>query len=1028
MTRSLTAPATASRLSRRVRGAGRVLAWLLGLWLLLVVLVFGVAPPLARSVLTQQLSEVLARKVSIEQLSINPLTWTVQVDGLTVEGQAGQPLMGFGQLRLDFSVASLVRGAWVLDEVRLIAPQLNLLRLADGHDDVSKLLDHWRAPGQPGPTALPRFSIHQIQISDGRIVLDDRPRGLRLEANDLALKLPFISSVPEEAQVWVKPELSVSVNGARLTLHGQSRPFAPSHDSTLQLQVQDLDLAKLQPYGLGVWPDAWPVGVASGRLNSDLGLALSRSGEGQAQLQLSGTAELRALELSDAAGRPFMQLDQLDVGVQEAEPLKGLWALETVRLQGLRWGPGTEQAAGPGLSIGQLVLRQGRLDVTGRRLEAASVHGQALDTGLLRRSDGALQWVAWPQRPSSASAASAPAAPSEPDRDWEFRAEQLRIDDSALRFEDQTPARPALQQWRNIQLSIDRFDSAPQHPNAFTLSATGNPSGKLQATGTFQRQPLALKFELETRAIPLSPLQAYIEPYLRETALQGLVSGRGVVQVMRPGPTWQATYQGELSLNQFKAIDTADQTELLQWKSLYLGAMDVALHPLALNIGEVALSDFDTRLILHPDGHLNLAERVQRPPASDVAGAGQKDTATRPLPLQIAKVTLQNGRVFFSDRFIRPSYSAHISRLGGSIRNLSSAPDTLADLDLRGLYSGHAPVQMVARLNPLAQRKFLDLQAEVKSIDLVALSPYSAKYAGYNIDKGKLSLQANYTLQDRQLTADNRLFIDQLTFGERVDSPQATELPVHLAIALLRNNRGEIDIHLPISGSLDDPQFSIGGLIFKVMGNLLAKAVTSPFAWLGSLFGTQEVLSEIVFAPGRADLEASAVKTLSTLAKAMRERESLKLGIRGGADAQHDAQGLRVVALERLVQAQHRKASEDPRREAGREQALLSPDEAYARDLTQVYRQARFPKPRDGLGLPKDLPVAEMEKLLLTQLPVSEEDLRELAQARAQAAQNWLVDQGGLSPGRLFLQPVELQPPAAAAEPKRQHKVHFSLH
>ena len=267
---------------------------------------------------------------------------------------------------------------------------------------------------------------------------------------------------------------------------------------------------------------------------------------------------------------------------------------------------------------------------------------------------------------------------------------------------------------------------------------------------------------------------------------------------------------------------------------------------------------------------------------------------------------------------------------------------------------------------------------------------------------------------------------DQLTFGEKVESPDATQLPVQLAIALLKNNRGEIDIHLPISGSLDDPQFSLGGLIFKVIANLFVKAVTSPFALLGSLFGDQQELSQIAFAPGRASLDDAALKKLDTLAKAMREREGLTLEITGSADQESDLEGLKQAALERAMQAEKRKDIRQPRESVSEQDLHIAPGE-YATYLTRAYQQARFPKPRNLIGLPKALPVAEMEKLMLAHLTIEDDDLQALATARAQAAQAWLIEQGRLPLSRIFLLPVQLGKGSGSAPEARRQRVDFSL-
>ena len=392
------------------------------------------------------------------------------------------------------------------------------------------------------------------------------------------------------------------------------------------------------------------------------------------------------------------------------------------------------------------------------------------------------------------------------------------------------------------------------------------------------------------------------------------------------------------------------------------------------------------------------------------------------MPIRIGKITLQGGTVNFSDFFVKPNYTVNVTKVAGRVSGLSSTADTVADLELRGSYANSAPVQVVGKLNPLAAKSFLDIKADVKGVDLVAFSPYSGKYAGYNIDKGKLSLNVAYKLENKQLTAENRLFIDQLTFGDKVESPDATKLPVNLAIALLKNNRGEIDLNLPISGSLDDPEFSIGGLVIKVIINLFVKAVTSPFALLGSMFGGGEELSNIEFGPGRATFDDAAGKRLEALAKALNERDSLKLEITGRADPEADKEGIKRVAIERAVKAEKLK-DQMKKGEATSVDAVEVDASEYPVYLQRAYKEAKFPKPRNLIGMQKDLPVEEMEKLMMTNLPASEDDVQQLALRRAENVQSWLIDQGKVPPERVFL----VEPKAEADGKGKGSRVDFSL-
>ena len=480
-------------------------------------------------------------------------------------------------------------------------------------------------------------------------------------------------------------------------------------------------------------------------------------------------------------------------------------------------------------------------------------------------------------------------------------------------------------------------------------------------------------------------------------------------------------------------IRDRNNANFLQWKSLFVGGVDFQLTPMRVAVGEIALSDFFARAIVGPTGDLNLAHILRQPPApveAKEAPTAKAGTADAPaVPITIAKVTLQNGTVNFSDLFVKPNYSVNINQLGGRVTGLSSSEGSQADLELRGTYANSAPVSILAKLNPLAAQASLDLKADVSGVDLVPLSPYAGKYAGYNIEKGKLSLNVAYQLDKGKLAAQNRLFIDQLTFGEKVDSPTATSLPVNLAIALLKNNRGEIDLNLPISGSLDDPEFSVGGLVVKVIVNLFVKAVTSPFALLGSLFGGDESLSQLEFAPGRARLDVAAKQKLETLAKAMQDRNGLKLEISGRADPESDKEGLKWAAIDRAVRAEKQKEWIKKGLESGTSDSIEISDAEYPVYLERVYAAAKFPKPRNMIGLQKTLPREEMEKLLLTHLPAEADDVRQLAARRAERVQAWLIQEGKIDRARIFLLPPKVGAHVESSTPDKTslRRVDFSL-
>ncbi|HEX6733380.1 MAG TPA: DUF748 domain-containing protein [Azonexus sp.] len=1074
-------------------------------------MVFGLlgyfaGPPLLKSVLVKQLTQQLHREVSIAAVAVNPYALSARIEGLAVRAADGREVAGFDALQVNLSTASLFKAALVVDAIRLDGLRLAVVHEGEGRYDISDLLDEWSKPKEE-PSTTPRFSLNNIELAGGRIVFDDRPKAVQHEISDINLALPFISSLPYQAEIFVEPSFSARINGSLVDLKGRSKPFAGHLESELDLHLDNFDLAELQPY----LPASLPLRLKAGTLDSGLKIVFKEVSEAVFSLAVHGGAKVSALAVDEGNGQPLLGWKELAVELDEADLINRKVAVRRVMLDGLeaslrvnRQGefnvfavldrlagapkkPAPAEAAGaPALtwSLGEFVLANGlvrwrddstaqpvvgelravqaqvgridsrlaepieiaeiayqvdlgerfrsesmsfkglRVDLPAHRIEIAEVANRGTRARMLRNREGVIEWVSSPVLKT----VRAGDVRAEDQRPWTARVARLAVDDLAFRFEDRSTASVAVQELSGVRLHGENLSNEKGSKGRLELAAQINKLGSVKVGGSVQLMPLDLALAVETQAIPLLPLQPYFAEQVNVELNAGQFSNKGDATLRLDSDGLKAGYRGSATLGNLQAVDKANRTDFLRWKSLYFGGIDFNLEPLAIGVGEIALSDFFARMILNESGRLNLQDIVRRQDAAPVPvasaapapAAPAKAPAKPPVPLKIAKVTLQNGTVNFSDYFVKPSYTVNVTRLGGRVTGLSSAEGTVADLDLRGAYAKSAPVQIQGKLNPLAAKSYLDLKASVKGVDLIGFSPYSGKYAGYAIEKGKLSLDLAYKLENNLLTADNKVFIDQLTFGEPVDSPDATKLPVNLAISLLKNNRGEIDINLPISGSLDDPEFSVGGLIVRVVVNLFVKAVSSPFALLGSMFGDGEELSKVDFAPGRARVGEAQVKTLEILAKALTEREALKVEITGSADPETDREGLKRVAMERAVRDEWRKAKSDNADAGGREEMS---DEDYRLNLTRVYKAAKFPKPRNMIGLQKELPVEEMEKLLLANSAVKDEDVRQLAKRRAENVQVWLIEQGRIAPERLFLVP----PKTDAGDGAPGARVDFSL-
>jgi len=455
-----------------------------------------------------------------------------------------------------------------------------------------------------------------------------------------------------------------------------------------------------------------------------------------------------------------------------------------------------------------------------------------------------------------------------------------------------------------------------------------------------------------------------------------------------------------------------------------------------LDVGMVQVDELFARVLVTEQGKLNLqdiggndaaaapADAASAPTAASAASApAAASSAPLPIDIAIGGIKLVDARVDYADHFVKPNYSAALTELNGAMGAFSSTSRDMAALQLHGRAEGTAILDISGQVNPLARPLALDIQAKATDLELAPLSPYAGKYAGYAIERGKLSMDVAYKIDaEGHLEARNQVILNQLTFGQPIASPDATKLPVRLAVALLKDRNGVIDINLPISGSLNDPQFSVGGIVARLIGNLLLKAVTSPFALIAGAAGGGggPDLSAIEFRPGTAFMTDASAGSLDKVAKALADRPALQVTITGGADpqAEHDAwqresieAQLRTMARDEALHAGA--AASTPATGASAPAAL--PAATRSALLKTLYKQTRLPdKPRNLVGLAKDLPDAEMEELLRRNVPVNDEAMRQQALARAIAVRDALVARG-IPSERLFLAAPSLHAPGGDA-------------
>jgi Domain of Unknown Function (DUF748) len=597
---------------------------------------------------------------------------------------------------------------------------------------------------------------------------------------------------------------------------------------------------------------------------------------------------------------------------------------------------------------------------------------------------------------------------------WQYRIESIVMENGDGVLEQDGPPQPVMVRIAPFNIRLNGLSDDLAKPFDFEADGGVTRRGIFKISGQITLRPMGGRLQLYTRHIDLASIEPLATYELGSTWPNASITSaklatNGDLQLQFDKGKFDATYDGRLMVGRVSLSDKLTGISFLRWDALSIDGFEMhyGAPKTRIEIGPMALSAFYARLVLNSDGRLNLSDLFTGPEQPSVLRSqpvtSQPGAAPMPADITVKGLTLHHGELSYRDDFIKPPYSANLRKLEGKVGTFGTNTREPAEVVLAAKVSGLSPASITGSINPLAPMASLDLEGNANRIELPPLTPYAAKYTGYPISGGTLSGDVHYTLANRRLTATNHLILDQLTFGQHVDNPSARNLPVRLAVAVLKDSHGRIDVRIPVSGSLADPNFDLGRVIWQGLEDLIMKAASAPFTVLASAIGGEKQhLAYIEFAPGYSTLAAPSRDKLQKLTVVLTKRPSLKLRITGRVDPKLDRQGLRVAMLDDEIKSEKAK---DQQPAVPIEQVELTPDE-YVKYLRRVYRAADFAKPRNIVGMVRRLPPDEMRELLLSNVKVDDQDLRHLAEARASAVFKALSTQ--IDRSRLLIGPPKL--------------------
>jgi hypothetical protein len=855
-----------------------------------VIVCFWVVPPLLKPRLEKELSSRIGRKVTIEEIKLNPLALSSTTTKLTVYENDGAPFAGFKELLVDAELSSIVRWAVTFKEIRVLGPFGVVKVLPDQTLNITDILTNFSQPeSAPEEQAeLPRAVVSKLQIEDGKFTVEDLsgtepitdtffPITFTLKnlstlvGGEGAFKFTgvgqYFGNYQIDGQVSVNP---VRVQGSYSVTDTNLSPLWNHIKDHVSFQINMGTIATSGNYLLE---------LIDGTLNTKL---------------QEGIFELKDLQLTEKGK------DTVIISIPSFSA-KGISADVEAR---------------------EIVVEQVKTD-------DARIESWLAPDGILN-----LQSLIIPdlQKLTEMKKSGSTEPKTNESRPWHAAIHKIEVNNWAAAIEDPTLPKPARIIVDDVTVSIENLENKKNSQAKIAITLQLNQAGRVKVNGAAGIDPLSADLEVFFDKIALKSFQPYVDTAVNARIASGSVSSKGRILYQGKDRQPQIRYQGELSLDGIEVKDPIQTEDIINQKQLKASGVVLDIHPNRLNVAEVLINKVHARLTIDKDGTVNVVQ-VFTPVRKK--GEKKKENLLQrlfnllilqikgPIPTSVALVKLDNFSVDFIDGSITPSFTTHLEITKSTVEGLSSDPATRADFKVEGNIDQSATIKSAGQMNPLNAMQYAKVGFLLKDFKLEPVSPYSGKYVGYKIADGTLHLDLKYRVDDNMVTGDNKIIVDQLTLGEKVDSPDATNLPVALGVALLKGADGRITLQLPVDGNVKDPKFDFGQAITSALTGKMDTVSRSPFSTIEEIDGLKgEELRFVEFDFGLSELSDRATKKLNALAGFLKERSVLTLGIEGTADRQMDRAKMSEKQATKEKPSSKQKAAKAQQKETVKDQAI----------------------------------------------------------------------------------------------------------
>ncbi|WP_347987832.1 DUF748 domain-containing protein [Methylomonas sp. AM2-LC] len=939
---------------------------------------FYFLPLLVVKKLPEILLEQTGQTAELQAFKFNPFSFELEMDGFSLASPAGNSLVSFEVFAINFNVLdTLWHQAATFDSIILSKPIINIKREADRRFNFSGMFPKSESQPESNEKSVPpSLNIHHLAIETAEISWMDVSKGFPQNAELKPINFE-VNELTTEINGKGNFDLGFELaSGGRLQWHGDL-----SLEPLSSTGLISLEQLKLEPIWKGFLQDLIPIVISEGSLTAHVDYQ-TKQVDGKPELLISnGVIDVNKLVVTEKNGNA------------------------------------------PLLTIPTLAVREITLDLDKKKIRAAVLESKDAQIKAALEADGRLNY----QRlfvndqssvtsPPTAKTASTQVTTRQPE--WQISLDEVALNNYQFLFTDLTRKTPQLTQLSNTNFKLQKLTVPQIEKLPMQFSALLNNDGKLKLDGDLQLSPFNAVLSVDVQNIKLPFLQTYVDDYLNLELVDGEFNTSGNLQI-NADDAFQLLFKGDADIANLLTRDKLNHKDFLKWSDLSLQQIDIDLAQQTFSLGKVLFDHPYLRVTIQKDRTTNFNDIVVTQPVAKSTPTKPKSSdtpktntiQTSPI-INIGKIELEAGYSDFSDYSLIMPFVTEMDELNGVVDGFASNQNKPLSINLKGKVYHLALVNIKGKYQLQSGDSNITLKFDHMPLPLI--TPYMADFAGYKIEKGQMALDLQYTINQGQLDAKNKIFIDQLTLGDQVENPHATSLPLNLAIALLKDADGKINLDFPVTGSLNDPQFSIGSLIADVFSNLITKLVSSPFRALGGLLSEDQDYSSVKFPAGSAEIQAAEMQKLDQLSKALQNKPGLSLDIKGKSYPSLDWPVIRSDALKEILKKMKSGELRDKGTNIRSEYIELS-DEEYKRLLEKFFHEV-YPQELDHslFGKPRiktlpDVDFYEVAKQKLEdKLQPEPERLNNLAIARANAISKYLLDKDGIDLNRQYILAPEI--------------------